>query len=437
MAFTLVILVTIGTVFFFVNRTAGGEIQQYGERVEDIRAGRIQQELGRYYHDQGSWEGIQDYVEQWGSLYGQRIILTDASGVVVADSQGDLLGKNYFPPAPGRPFLPPLGANVAGRLHISPEPVTGAESTSPLGLTETIGRFLLWGGLLAVAIAFFITFFLSRRILSPVKALTLTARRLGKGDFSQRLGFKGKGEVGELAQAFNSMADDLERAEKLRRSMVADTAHELRTPLSNIQGYLEAIDDGVIAPDTATIHSLYEEANLLSRLVADLQELALADAGELKLLTQPFDITELINRAVAAAGTQAAVKEVALSTDLPVNLPAVNIDPQRISQVLHNLLKNAIAYTAKGDTINLAARQEDNQLAVSVTDTGEGISPEDIPNIFERFYRADKSRTRTAGGSGLGLSIAKKLVELHGGKIEVRSALGKGTQFIFTIPLPG
>ena len=435
MAFTLVILITIGTVFFFVSQTTGGEIRRYGERVEQMRTGRMQIELSRYYHQRGNWEDIQSSVEQWGGLTGQRIIVTTANGMVVADSQGDLLGRFYQPVMPGYPLSRLGGENIPGKLHVSPESLTGADSTSPLGLSEAIGRFLLWGGLLAVAIALIITFFMSRRILAPVKALTLTARRLGKGDFSQRIEFKDKGEVGELAHAFNSMADDLERAEELRRNMVADVAHELRTPLSNIQGYLEAISDGVVTPDVATLHALFEEVTLLSRLVNDLQELALADAGELKLLPQAADVSELINQAVAAVQAQAAAKGVSVSTDLPAQLPPVNIDSHRISQVLRILLENAVAHTAGGDTITVAARQQDNRVEISVADTGEGIPAEDLPNIFERFYRVDKSRARTAGGSGLGLSIARKLVELHGGRIEVKSEPGKGSCFVFTLPL--
>lgn len=311
----------------------------------------------------------------------------------------------------------------------------GADPTSPYGLFAPISRFLLWGGLLAVAVALVITFVLSRRILAPVKALTLTARRLGKGDFSQRTQVKDKGELGELAQAFNSMADDLERAERLRRDLVADVAHELRTPLSNIRGHLEAVADGVIAPDAAAIRSLSEEAELLSRLVDDLQELTLAEAGELTLHTQPEDVSELINRVVAATQVSTVAKGVALSVDLPAGLPLVNIDSQRISQVLRNLLDNAVAHTARGGTITVAAGQQDNWLQVTVADTGKGILPEDIPNIFERLYRVDKSRTRAAGGSGLGLTIARQLVEMHGGKIEVDSEPGKGSCFTFTLPV--
>ncbi|MFC2003072.1 sensor histidine kinase [Chloroflexota bacterium] len=432
-AFTLAILVSIGVTSFFVGLGTRGEIRQFQERGHQINTARVERILCQYYYEQGDWTGIQPFVEQMEALRGQHIVLTDASGVVVADSQGDLLGKQYHPDSPGKTLSPPWAEKALGTVYISPR--VPADFTSPQRLLKPISRFLLWGSLVAVAIALIITFFLSRRILAPIKALTLTARRLGQGDFSQRIQVRDKGELGELARAFNSMAGDLERSEKLRRNMVADVAHELRTPLSNIQGFIEAVGDGVLLPDAATIRSLYEETTLLARLVDDLQELTLAESGELKLFIQAEDISELIHQTVAAVRLQAAAKGVSVSIDLPDKLPPVSIDPHRISQVLRNLLDNAVAHTAQGDIITVTARQQDNWVKVSVVDTGEGIPAEELPNIFERFYRVDKSRARATGGSGLGLTIAKRLVDAHGGRIEVQSEPGKGSWFEFTIPL--
>jgi len=231
------------------------------------------------------------------------------------------------------------------------------------------------------------------------------------------------------------MAADLEYAEQLRRNMVADVAHELRTPLSNIRGYLEAIRDGVIEPDAAAMRSLNEEASLLSRLVNELQELSLAEAGELKLVYQAEDITKLVNQAVLPWQRQVAAKEISLSLNLPDGLPLVSIDWQRANEVLHNLLENAVAHTPKGGAIKVAADAKGKWIEVSVSDTGEGIPAEDLPHIFERFYRVDKSRARATGGSGLGLTIARRLVEAHGGTITVESKLGKGSRFSFTLPV--
>jgi signal transduction histidine kinase len=433
LAFAIVIVVTIGATFFFIYHTTRTEISRAEERTAAIQADRIEFELSRYYRLQGSWEGIQPFIEQWGNLYGWQIILTDSQGTVVADSEGELLRESYQSDSPGTTLFLPWTGGYVGMLYIN-RGASGVDIASLSLLYKAMGRFFLWGGLVAVVIALVLTFFLSRRILAPVKALTSAARRIGRGDFSQRVESKDKSELGELAQSFNTMASDLERAEKLRQDMVADIAHELRTPLSNLRGYLEALRDGVIKPDAKTIRSLGEEAALLSRLVDDLQELSLAEAGKLKLDRQPEDITKLIGQTLAAVRGQATTKGISLETELP-ELPAVNVDSHRISQVLRNLLENAIAHTAKGGVITVTAKKRGKWVEVSVTDNGEGIPAKDLPNIFERFYRVDKSRARATGGTGLGLTIAKRLVEAHSGKIKAQSQPGKGSRFSFTIPV--
>ncbi|MFH1775510.1 MAG: ATP-binding protein [Chloroflexota bacterium] len=433
LAFTIVILIAVGAVYFFATQTTGGEIRRFGERSEQARFSRVGFELYRFYREQGDWEGIQPYVERWGSLYGHRIILVDSSGMVVADSQGELLGEQYHHEASGMRLSPPWMMHSPGTIYISTSPA--AEFPSPLSLSLAISRYLVWGALLAIAIALLLTFFLSRRILAPVRALTASARQLGRGDLSHRVQFKDKGEMGELARAFNSMAGELEQVDRLRRNMVADAAHELRTPLTNIRGYLEAVRDGLKKPDEETIRSLDDEATLLSRLVDDLQELSLAEAGELKLDYRLQGIAGLIRQAVAARQAVAKAKGISLSLELADKLPPVNIDSQRISQVLLNLIENALAHTAKGGTITVTAKGEGASVEVAVSDTGEGIPAADLPHIFERFYRVDKSRARATGGSGLGLTIAKRLVEAHGGRIEARSEPGKGSRFSFNLPV--
>ena len=433
-AFTLVILATIGAVLFFVNQATQGEIRQFEERADQMRIARIETELARFYLSHRGWTGIQPFIEQWGNLYEQRIVLTDAKGVVVADSQGELQGEYNNPDSPGRPLRSLWPAGNIGTLYVTSKSAGELSFESLQILFRTIGLYFLWGGLIAVAIALIITFFLSRRILSPVKALTYAAKRLGRGDFKQRVEVKDKSELGELANTFNAMASDLERAEQLRQNMVADVAHELRTPLSNIKGYLEAVRDGVITPDADTIRMLDEEATLLARLVDDLQELSLAEAGELKLTRQATDIADLINQTVSAIEAKAMVKGISVSTELADKLPPVNIDTHRISQVLRNLLENAIIHTTAGGNIKVTAVPQSNWVEVRVVDTGEGIPAEELPFIFERFYRVDKSRARATGGSGLGLTIARRLVEAHGGEIKVQSEVGKGSRFSFTIP---
>jgi signal transduction histidine kinase len=447
LAFVLVIIVTIGGASFFFARSVWGELQHYEELNNQLFNSRIEFLITTFYRANGGWDGVQPLVEQLAAVGEKRIIITNGSGIVEGDSEKSLLGKEYHadqgiplyyfsfntPPGYSYPGESPLSsnpANIYGTIYVA----QGA-SVLTVYLSSAINRFLLWGGLIAIAIALIVTYVFSRQILSPIRALTNTAKSLGKGDFSQRVRIRSGGEVGQLAQTFNSMAGDLERTEKLRRNMVADVAHELRTPLSNVAGYLEAIRDEVIKPDPATIASLSEEVELLARLVDDLQELALADAGELKLMFQPEDLSQLIEQSVKAIQTKVMNKGLEVSIGIDGPLPPVNIDYHRISQVLRNLLANAITHTANGGKIAVAARPEGHFVKVSVTDNGEGISAEDLPNMFERFYRVDKSRARHAGGSGLGLTIAKRLVEAHGGTIGVQSELGKGSCFFFALPI--
>ena len=431
--FAVIILVTVGTIYFFVSERIATEMEYYKTISAQYLSDQIRSKLYLNYLDKGNWDDVQSVVEALG-VSGTHIILVAVNGTVIGDSKRQLLGMNYTDSQINALNMTLQGQSL-GKLYISSDPAAEPYVAPFLRLATSINRSLLIGGSVAIAIALLLTFVLSRRITSPIGALAKASRRLGRGDLSQRVQLQGESEVAALGQAFDSMAADLEHAEQLRRNMVADVAHELRTPLSNIQGYLEAIRDGVIKPDAATIHSLNEETALLSRLVNELQELSLAEAGELKLVYQAEDIAKLVKEAVTPWQPKVTAKEISLSLDLPDNLPLVNIDWQRVNQVLHNLLENAVAYTHKGGTINLAAIARGDWVEVSVSDTGEGIPAEDLPHVFERFYRVDKSRARATGGSGLGLTIARRLVEAHGGTITAQSELGKGSRFSFTLPI--
>jgi signal transduction histidine kinase len=433
-AFTCVILVAMGMVLFFLNQATRDKIERY--QIESMHALEIgmQDALSRFYFVNQDWEGIQPFIEQWGNQYEQRIILTDIEGTVIADSQNKLSGE-YQPEVNGIILTDFMRTQQIGTLYITPK------SPSELGLKSfqillgTIGYYFLWGGLIAVILAFVLSYFLSQRILSPVKALTGAARQLGSGNLSHRVHVKDKSELGELAETFNSMANNLERAEELRKNMVADIAHELRTPLSNIKGYLEATLDGVVEANEDTIRKLDEEATLLTRLVSDLQELSLAEAGELKLKREYGDLGKIIENTIKIMQTNATLKSITLSSLLSEELPPVNIDIHRISQVLRNLIQNAITATPSGGIVTVSTKKGVDAIEISVTDTGEGIATENLEKIFERFYRIDKSRARATGGTGLGLTIARRLVESHGGKIKATSEPGKGSCFSFTIPL--
>jgi len=288
----------------------------------------------------------------------------------------------------------------------------------------------LAAGLVALALSWW----LSRRILRPVDALTQAARRLGRGDLASRVPVASTDEIGELSGAFNAMAEDLSRQESLRRAVMSDVAHELRTPLTNLRCQIEAIEDGLLAPTPEAVGSLREEVLLLSRLVEDLQTVAVAEAGRLSLERAPVAMADLVDGAVESMRAVAAERGVTLASSVP-ELPAVNADPTRIGQVLRNLLANAVTATPSGGRIEVSARAEGRFATVSVVDSGPGISAQHLAHVFERFYRADPSRARATGGAGLGLAIVRAIVEAHGGAVAVESEPGHGATFRFTLPL--
>ena len=252
-----------------------------------------------------------------------------------------------------------------------------------------------------------------------------------QGRLTARVSATGGDEIGQLAQAFNSMADALERSDGERRMLTSDIAHELRTPLSNIRGYLEAIQDSVVEASPDVIAAVHEEALLLQQLVDDLQALALADAGEPRLHREPTDLAALIEQAVTSHQAKAEASGVRV-TAVSAAVPSVSLDPVRVRQVIGNLIDNAIRYTPRGGSVTVTVFAAEGHVSVSVADTGEGIAPDHLPHVFDRFYRPDSSRSRATGGSGLGLAIVQQLVTAHGGEVAIESTLGAGTTVIVT-----
>jgi signal transduction histidine kinase len=301
---------------------------------------------------------------------------------------------------------------------------------------DTFRNSLWLAALVAVLVAVALGFLFSWLITGPMRQLTSAARKVAIGDFSQRVSQKTDDEIGEVSAAFNTMAEQLEKKEKSKRQLLADIAHELRNPLSIIQGNLEAWLDGVLTPAPDQIASVYDETVLLSRLVTELRDLSLAEAGQLKLSQSATELDEFIFAEIASVQNRCQEKQVSISAELPTGLPLVFIDRDRIHQVLHNLIDNALRYIPAGGTIKIGASYTTpGWVTVSVADSGGGIVPEDLPYVFDHFYKADRSRHRGHGGAGIGLAMVKQLVELHGGKVWVESQKGKGSTFFFTLPV--
>jgi len=429
----LVVLVAVSVTALFASRSTASEFNSYLAHGNARQQHRFVMMLTSAYGQAQTWDGVQPLVEQLGQFTGERAILADANGKIVGDSDHDLVGKtvngNWSPSS-----RLVIGGVQVGALYLNS---VAKSSPADAGFLATVNRAVLVGALVAGVVAVLVTLALSHRVVRPVELLTAAARRMETGDLTARVNVASGDEIGELARAFNSMAGGLARLEQLRRNMVSDVAHELRTPLTNIRGYLEAAQDGVAAPDATWATNLYKEAMSLNRLVDDLQELALAEAGQLHLERQPIDMGGVARAALEAVRARAEERGLQLSLDAPSTegMPLVEADPHRIRQVLCNLLNNALDFTPRGGQVAIVVQPDSQWVRVEVRDTGRGIAPEHLPFVFERFYRADKSRARATGGAGLGLSIVKQLVEAHGGRVWAESAVGAGSVFSFVLPV--
>lgn len=305
-------------------------------------------------------------------------------------------------------------------------------------VTEALGFAALAASVMAVITSIFI----SRQVVSPLQEMTSASQRIADGNYDERVRVSGnipkkeQDELGQLALSFNQMAAKLEQTESMRRQLIGDVTHELRTPLTTIKGYMEGLIDGVLPSNEETYTQIYREADRLQHLVNDLQELSRVEAGAYEFHRQLTTVKDLVDTALARLNRQFEEKDVSLTAHVPEELPSVSVDVDRIGQVLLNLLGNALQYTPSGGRVDIIAMQQPEEIQIRISDTGIGIPPEHLHNIFTRFYRVDKSRSRSGGGSGIGLTIAKYLVEAHSGRIWVESqGTGKGSTFIFTIPL--
>lgn len=309
--------------------------------------------------------------------------------------------------------------------------------------TTAVYEAVTYAALAALIAAILASFFISRQVVTPMLHMMSLSQRIAEGEYQERLALPGgqqadqTDELGQLALRFNQMADKLEKTETMRRQLIGDVTHELRTPLTAVKGYLEGLMDGVLPADPETYEQIHSEIDRLQRLVNDLQELSRVEAGAIQLNLAPVPPERLIERIQSTFGRQFEDKNIQLVTDVEPGLPNLFVDKDRIIQVLTNLVGNALQYTPNGGKVSISVRREKSEILFAVKDTGIGISTEQLTFIFNRFYRTDKSRNRASGGSGIGLTIAKALVQAHQGKIWAESnGEGKGSTFSFLIPLP-
>ena len=439
LALVLTVLAAVGSVMIVVDLSAKQHFESYlSVGARPWLAGLVPV-LVEHYAETGSWDGVEGVLQdarsgpssspgrgfQGGG--GMSLMLADAEGRVISDAAGQFAGERLGEGALGQGQPIEVAGRTVGYLLVGNGP---RERQFSEGLVTSI----LWAGVLASFVAIVLGLLLTRAVVKPVRIVRDATQRVAAGDLSHRVPVTSGDEIGDLARQFNDMASSLERDEQLRRKMMADISHELRTPLAVMRGQVEAVQDGIFEPSPENIAPIHDQVLLLGRLVDDLRDLALAEAGRLRLERAEVQLGRLVGRVVNAFRSRAQGRGVSLLAEIPDPLPLVDADAQRLEQVVGNLLDNALRYTEPGGSIRVRAWSDPAWVSFAVVDDGAGIPPEDLPHVFDRFYGANGARSRAEGGSGLGLSIAKQLAEAHGGHISAESELGTGSTFTVRLP---
>ncbi len=428
-------------------------------------ANNLADQLSDRYQQWGGWDGVDTRLRKLrqearfeqtplGQLIrNRRVQIFDDRDRLIFDSAGPAQ-RRLVPRIPGGADSPiVVDSRTVGAAVVSGDrALLNQQERSFLGV---VYLSVIGGSVLAVVVALIVGLVITGRMTRPLRSFQDAAQRLASGARHEPLAIPPDKELADLAISFNTMAAKLEHQQQLRRQLVADIAHELRTPLSVLRLQLEGMEDGIEQPTPATLHSLAEEVGLLTRLVDDLRLLSLADAGQVSLAIDDLDAGTMIDRAVTAAAARARQQLIGLRAEPPTAALTVSADPQRLAQILGNLIENALRYTPVGGSVTVRARSETEDerrrtndqhspssfvvrpsslVVFEVEDTGVGIPPDELPQVFERFYRTDKARARETGGSGLGLAIVQRLVEMQGGQIWASSVAGHGTTFSVALP---
>jgi two-component system sensor histidine kinase BaeS len=437
LAFLFVSIIGVVLVALFVRQRTQREFDQF---VLDRYQIDLLADLSTYYRQSGSWDEINAIVVRAPGRMGSHgaipapLTLANIDGQVVYGGHDYVAGQQLSKDELKRAVPVEVEDDTVGWVLFTG---FGGESFAPPESPESrflanVNQAILFGALGAVIVALLLGILLARTISRPVREVTEATQIVAGGDLGYQVPVRTKDELGELAASFNQMSADLAKSNEQRRQMTADIAHDLRTPLSVILGYMEAFSAGKLKPTPETLDIVYAKGQHLQHLIDELRTLALVDAGELSLDLRPVEPAALLEHTALAHMVQAQEKAIDLRVEVSEELPEIEVDPQRLAQVLGNLVINALRYTPVGGQIILSAARSGQKVLLSVKDTGPGIDPDDLPHIFDRFYRSDKSRQQN-GESGLGLAIAKSIVQAHGGDITVASTDQGAT---FTVSLP-
>jgi signal transduction histidine kinase len=447
LAFAIVVLVGIGGVAILANDRTTAAFEHYlrgnGPDVESQLGGVV----ALVYRQGGSWDAVSQVLVAIPGPPDQRVIIVNPAGDVVVDTAGTRGGTPISNPSLSNGHSITVDGKVVGTLYLVNS--LGGEGGSnmpfgrpPSGLSPSDRAFLAQvnqelaiAAVAAILAALVLGILLARQIIRPLRLLTRGAQRISHGKLDERIEINGRDEVAQLGDAFNAMAASLQRTENARRQLVADVAHELRTPLMVVSATVEAMEDGVLPLDKPNLATIRDEVTSLRRLVADLRDLSLGDVGQFPLESEPIDVADVLDSVGSAFAPAAASREIQLNVELAPELPWILGDETRLRQCARNLIENALRYTPPGGRVTLRGRAVDGSVTIEVIDTGEGIKAEHLPHVFERFFRADESRNRRSGGSGLGLAIVRQIVEAQGGDVSVASG-GPGQGATFTMRFP-
>jgi len=436
LAFSLAVLVSLALALWGANLSINAAFNRFNESLRRVQAQELSGFLRDYYARNGSWTGIQALLARAADnprlSRGQPILLADPEGRVVASSAPDLRDSRLSRREIQDSIEIAVEGETVGRVYIRVE----ARRLPPLEaqFSRAMNRAIVLAALAALALALLLAGLFARRIVRPLAKLRAANRAVSEGRLDTRVTVRTADEFGELSRSFNEMTAALERLERNRRDMVADVAHELRTPIAALQANLEALHGGALERSAENVTPLLERTRQLSRLVDDLHTLALAEAGQLGLYPEPIEVGDLIGSALKTYAPMAEEKSVQLRAHLPDETLTHELDPDRMSQVLGNLLSNALRHTPADGWIEVGLASEGDALEIGVTDSGPGLSDDEMAHAFERFWRSDRARSRAEGGAGLGLSIAKHLVQAHGGTIRAERAAGGGARFVISLP---
>jgi len=438
LAFLLIGLTGAVMVAFLVRRSTQ---RQFDRFVLDQNQQTLVSNLIQYYQANRSWTGVETVfrtgqnsppTQNQGPPSGpgrSLFILTDPSGQVVFGGDPKNHEQKLIPAELKKGTPLEVDGTTVGWLIFAPALDQWRPGTPEGDFLSGVNRAIYLSAVAATLIALILGGILAYTLTRSLRELTAATKLLAKGELGHQVKVRSRDELGALAASFNQMSSELEHSNELRRKMTADIAHDLRTPLSVIMGYTEALSDSKLEPTPEIFQVMHTETVHLNHLVNNLKTLSLAESGELPLVRQPISPDELLKRLANAYRVQAEGKNIALKMDVALDLPQIEVDVERMAQVLNNLISNALRYTPEGGQITLTAEAANGGVRLLVADNGSGIAAEDLPFIFERSFRGDKARSLLNGETGLGLAIAKSLVEAQGGKITVESELGKGTRF--------